>query len=205
MGFTRFLPGSDSHGIGIKIIDTSVDKESSISDYYEGIYEVIGYSYPFFSVAFIPSFNRKTNVWYQHNLFEYEDAKSRQEARLLIATDSTYSITPDAEKAGTKQKFNVALTPEQEEDIKLDRLDPEEFTHRTIYYVTPREFYTFRGEIITILTERHMGQLDLINLKEILDFSFIQFILKNVVPSEKLELLLKKAGIDSFMRKSILI
>ncbi len=204
MGFTRFLKDSDPNGIGVHIIDESVSEDIDLVDYYEGIYSIRSYG-SFFDVTFIPEFKRKTDLWYQDQPCEYEDVNSSQEARLLTAIDREYSVTPDAEKAGTKQKFVIPLTSEREAEIREWRLKPEDFIHRTIYYVTPREFYTFRGEIITILTERNMGHLDLINLKEILDFSFIQFILKNVMPSEKLELLWKKAGIDSFMRKSILI
>ncbi len=186
MGFTRFLKGSSDQGIGIQIIDESTSEALEIADYYQGIYRVNSYTHSFFDVTFIPEFKRQTDSWYRHELGGYKDVNSCQEARLLNATEAEFSVTPDALKAGTKEEFNILLTPEQEEYIKIDRLDPKEFTHRTIYYVTPREFSTFRGEIITILTERDMGQLDLINLKEILDFSFIQFILNKIVTAQEL-------------------
>lgn len=92
--------------------------------------------------------------------------------------------------------FIIPLTPEREAELKEWRLKPEDVIHRTIYYVSPRDFYTFRREIITIITEKDMGHLDLINLREIIDFSFIQFIINNVVNSVKLEELKEKTGID---------
>ncbi len=187
MGFTRFIKGSSDKGIGIQIIDESTNEDLEVADYYQGIYRVNSYTHSFFDVTFIPEFQRKTNSWYRHNLGGESEINSSQKARLITATEADFSVTPDELKAGTKEEFNILLTPEQEEYIKIDRLDPKEFTHRTIYYVTPREFSTFRGEIITIITEKDMGQLDLINLRDILDFSFIQFILNNIVNPQELK------------------
>lgn len=198
MVFTRFLKDSNSDGIGVQIIDESVGKDEFVSDYYEGIYTVVSYGYSFFDVTFIPNFERKTDLWHQHGLFDYEeeDITSSQEARLLTSTDNRYAITPDANRAGTKQDFTVPLTSEQEANIKLDRLDLKDFTERTIYYVTPRDFYTFRGELVTLKSEKSMTNLDLINLKEILDFSFMRFILDKIIPVKKLQELEEKADID---------
>lgn len=196
MGFTRFLKGSDPKGVGVQIVEESTEQDFDISDYYEGIYNINSYGSYFFDVTFIPQFERKNDLWYQHELFEYEDVSTDREARLLIATDRSYSVTPDVNRAGTKQEFIIPLTPEQEADLKIDRLNPKDFTHKTIYYVSYRDFYTFRGEIVTIKSERNMATLDLINIREISDFSFIQFILNNIVPPEKLEELQEKAGID---------
>lgn len=196
MGFTNFIKGSDPNDIGVQITEESTDKDLDIADYYKGIYSINSYGSYFFDVTFIPQFERDNYLWYEHKLFEYEDVNSIKEARLLIATDSKHSVTPDVEKAGTRQEFIIPLTPEREAELKEWRLKPEDVIHRTIYYVSPRDFYTFRREIITIITEKDMGHLDLINLREIIDFSFIQFIINNVVNSVKLEELKEKTGID---------
>ena len=195
MGFVGFKKGSDPNGIGIQFIDESINEDIDVADFYQGIYTIRSYTNSLFDITFIPEFERKNKSWYLNKPCEYENISSFQEARLLTAIDSKCSVTIDEEKSGTKQEFIVPLTSEREAELREWRLNPKEASRRTIYYVLPRDFYTFRGEIVTITTEQTITHHNLINLSEILNFSFIQFILNNVVSDERLKTLEQEVGI----------
>ena len=197
MGFVGFKKGSDPNGIGVQLIDESINEDIDVADFYQGIYTIRSYTRSFFDITFIPEFERKNNSWYLDRPCEYEDISSFQEACLLTAIDSKCSVTIDVEKAGTKQEFIIPLTSEKEAELREWRLNPKDATQRIIYYVSPRDFYTFRGEIVTITTEQTITHHNLINLSEILNFSFIQFIINNVVSNERLEILKQEFGIKS--------
>lgn len=181
-----------SDDIKVAIFEETRNQDLEVSDYFTGIYEVI--SHGFFDVTFIPKFKRENDLWYLSAPNDFDEINSNEEARLITASVGRHIVTPDAFIAGTKQKFFTPPLYKAEEEYFDSSPDKQEY--QSIYYVTSNEFYTFRGELATIVAERETGLRHLINIKELLEFSFIQFILYNVITDKKLEQLKKKAGIN---------
>ena len=166
----------------VAIFEETRNQDLEVSDYFTGIYEVI--SHGFFDVIFIPEFKRKNKDWYLDVPTDFDKVDSNEEARLITASISQHIVTPDSLLTGTKQKFFTPPLFNSKEQYAEFASTKEE---QILYFVNPKEFYTFRGELATIVAERETGFRHPIVINELLDFSFIQFILNNIVLSGKLQ------------------
>lgn len=171
----KFLTGK----LLVHITNELWNNEQNIAPFYEGIYSVSinGYS----AATFIPEFERKNDLWYLDTLEDLDNIISCDEARLDTATIEERSITPCLERAGSIETFSTKISPEYFNPLNKDNLN-----HHTVYYVTPKEFHTFRGELATV-AEKTIGVHNYIELEELKDFEFVKFILTNIVTTEKLE------------------
>lgn len=162
-----------SEQLKIHVIDEYKKHEENIIGGYSGMYSVV--INDSIVVTFIPEFKRHTDKWYLNlpePILENDDYDA-QEARIVRAVNSLISITPSIEKARTKEVFSL---PTQFEHLALTN---EKLYERTIYYVKPEDFYTFRGELATV-SETALGN-NLAKISELKDFEFIKFILANVI------------------------
>ena len=169
----------------VVIFEETQNQERDVSDYFDGIYEVI--SHGLFDVTFIPQFFRVTNSWYLNAPRDFSDVGSNEEARLIMASVSKCIVTPDNCLAGTKEQFFTPPVDEVSEKYSDDPLQDSDC--QTIHYVTPREFYTFRGELATIIAEQETGFRHPIRLDELQEFSFLQFILNHIMTPQQREVI----------------
>lgn len=149
-----------------------------IADFFEGIYQATTAGIHF-DVKFVPQFKRSSNKWFLNTPDFFEDVTSKQEARLMTASDYTHTVAPSINRAGTKETFLVPPLPEN--DPVIHGLD-----NKTVYYVTPKNFYTFRGELATV-AEKTIGIHRYVEFDEVSQLSFIKFILNNIMTSDQLE------------------
>lgn len=171
----KFLTGK----LLVHVTNELWNNEQDIAPFYEGIYSVSinGYS----AATFIPQFERKNDLWYLDALEDSDEIISCDEARLDTATIQERSITPCLEKAGSIETFSTKIASEYFNPLNKDNL-----IYHTIYYVTPKEFHTFRGELATV-AEKTMGVHSYVELEELKDFKFVKFVLTNIVSDEKLK------------------
>ena len=152
--------------------------EPKIADFFEGIYQATTAGIHF-DVKFVPQFKRSSNKWFLNTPDFFEDVTSKQEARLMTASNYTHTVTPSINRAGTKESFLVPPLPENDPVMR-------KLANKTVYYVTPKEFYTFRGELATV-AEKTIGIHHYVEFDEVSRLSFVKFILNNIMTSDQLE------------------
>ena len=160
----------------IHVIDEYKEHEENITGGYSGMYSIV--INDSIIITFIPEFKRYTDKWYLNlpeSILEDDDYDA-QEARIVRAVNSRVSITPSTEQAGTKEVFSLPI------QFEHPALTNEKLDKRTIYYVKPEDFYTFRGELATV--SEIASENNLVEINELKDFEFIKFILSNVVEIE---------------------
>ena len=179
----KFLSGE----LLVHVTNEALQQDYELFPCFEGIYSVSINGYC--AATFIPEFHRDTPQWYDEAPESTKDIFTLEDARILEAVTSRRSVTSCDSQAGEKE---VVYIPESESSDIILIPEPDEppvkegLFAATLYYVSLDDFIRFRGELATV-ADSTLRYHQYVKLEDIKDYSFIKFILANIVTTEKLE------------------
>lgn len=179
----KFLSGE----LLVHVTNEALQQDYELIPCFEGIYSVSING--FLAATFIPEFERNTPQWYEDKPESSEDIYTLEDARILNAITSPRSVTPSDSQAGDKELVHIPESKPPEIILIPEPDEPpvkEGFFATTLYYVSLDDFIRFRGELATV-ADSTVRYHQYVKLEDIKDYSFIKFILSNILTSKKLE------------------